>query len=72
MATVSIIAAVAFTVYSEWRNVEILGNWAYSEWMPTLPPFGTGLSPFAQWIVIPAAAFLWVRRAIGSESRGTS
>lgn len=29
--------------------------------MPTLPVLGTGLSPLAQWIVIPIAAFRWVR-----------
>jgi hypothetical protein len=59
----SIVTAVAATIYSEWRNVEVLGNWTYSEWMPTLPVIGTGLSPLAQWIVIPLAAFWWSRRA---------
>jgi hypothetical protein len=64
VAAASIVTAVAFTVYSEWRNVEVLGNWAYSEWMPTLPVIGTGLSPLAQWIVVPISAFWWGRRAI--------
>lgn len=58
VATVSTAAGVAFTVHSEWRNVEVHGNWAYSEWVPTLPVLGTGLSPLAQWIIVPTAAFL--------------
>lgn len=69
VATVSIVTAVAFTIHSEWRNVEVLGSWTYSEWMPTLPVIGTGVSPLAQWIVIPMAAFWWGLRAITSESR---
>jgi hypothetical protein len=30
--------------------------------MPMLPVIGTGLSPLAQGIVIPIAAFWWARR----------
>ncbi len=70
VAASSVVIAVAFTVYSEWRNVEVLGNWSYSEWMPTLPLVGTGLSPLAQWIVIPIAAFRWAGRMIRSSKPG--
>ncbi len=48
---------VAYTVFSEWVQVELLGNWAYSAKMPRLPWLGTGLAPFAQWFVVPTAAF---------------
>jgi hypothetical protein len=71
VAAAAIATAVAVTIYSEWRNVDVLGNWAYSERMPTLPVIGTGLSPLAQWIVIPVAAFWWSRRARSVRSGDT-
>jgi hypothetical protein len=30
--------------------------------MPRLPLLGTGLSPIAQWFVVPTAALVWARR----------
>lgn len=51
-----------YTIYSEWLNVSVRGDWAYSPLMPTLPLIGTGLSPFMQWLIIPTAA---VRLAAG-------
>jgi hypothetical protein len=53
---------VAFTIFSEWLNVAILANWAYSDLMPVVPPFDTGASPLLQWIAIPAAGFLLLAR----------
>ena len=50
---------VAYTIYSEWLNVTVRGSWAYAAQMPTVPPFGTGLTPLAQWIVVPTVA-LWI------------
>jgi len=44
-------------------------NWAYSEFMPTLPVTGTGLSPLAQWIVIPLIAFWWARHGMQFTNR---
>ena len=44
---------LTYTIYSEWLNVSIRGNWAYSELMPLLPPLGTGLSPALQWLIVP-------------------
>lgn len=46
----------AYTVFSEWLNVNIRQAWAYSDWMPVLPPLGTGLSPLLQWVVVPSLA----------------
>ena len=43
----------AYTVFSEWLNVSVRGNWAYVPGMPVLPPFGTGLFPLLQWLVLP-------------------
>jgi hypothetical protein len=44
---------VGYTVFSEWLNVSARGSWAYTEWMPVLPPFGTGLTPILQWLILP-------------------
>lgn len=48
-----LLAGVAFTVYSEWVNVNVRGSWGYSDLMPTVPVLGTGLSPLMQWIAVP-------------------
>ncbi|NIO43699.1 MAG: hypothetical protein GTO41_28205 [Burkholderiales bacterium] len=63
VAPLAITFAVLYTVFSEWLNVEVRSGWAYSDFMPTLPVLRTGLSPLAQWIVVPAISFWWVRRA---------
>src|SRR5687768_3708885 len=47
VALVAILGGLAYTIFSEWLNTEIRGSWAYSDWMPTLPLIGAGLSPFA-------------------------
>ena len=72
VALATILGGLAYTVFSEWLNTEIRGSWAYTEWMPTLPLIGAGLSPFAQWIVVPIIALWWARRpfAIGEQGRG--
>mgnify|MGYP003627711928 CR=1 FL=1 len=57
----TIAMGLGYTIFSEWLNTEVRESWAYSELMPTLPILGTGLSPIAQWIVIPLAAFWWAR-----------
>jgi hypothetical protein len=45
------IGATAFTVWSEWYNVDHAGNWRYTASMPTM--FGIGLSPLLQWLILP-------------------
>jgi len=62
VAGTAILAGLAYTVFSEWLNTEIRGSWAYSDWMPTLPLIGAGLSPFLQWIIVPIVSFRWARR----------
>ena len=63
VATAASAADVAATVVLEWLDVEVWRNWAYAEAMPRLPPFGTGLSPLLQWLLLPPSAFS--RRAAG-------
>lgn len=63
IAALAVAAGLAYTMYSEWLNTEIRGSWTYRSLMPRLPWVGTGAAPFAQWLVIPLAAFIWLRRA---------
>lgn len=51
-----LVSGVAYTVYSEWLNVNVRGSWAYVTLMPMLPILGTGLTPLLQWIVLPTVA----------------
>jgi hypothetical protein len=66
VALITLAGGLVYTIFSEWLNTEVRGSWAYSEWMPTLPLIGAGLSPFAQWIVVPTLAFWWARRPLGA------
>lgn len=61
----------AYTVFSEWMNVEIKRTWAYSELMPTLEVWGfeTGLSPLLQWILLPPLALYLGRRTVGMDRK---
>lgn len=65
LSTIAI--GVAYTVYSEWLNVNVRGTWAYTEWMPRLPPLGTGLLPVLQWIVVPVLAFVVVKHRLAVD-----
>lgn len=51
------------TAWSEWYNVQVKASWAYSDWMPLLPGFEIGLSPLAQWLVVPCVGLWWARRS---------
>ena len=62
VTAVAVTLGATYTVYSEWWNVAVRGNWAYSDLMPVIPPLGTGLSPLLQWLVIPALGLAWARR----------
>ncbi len=56
VAIVTTILGMAYTVCSEWLNVEIRQSWAYTELMPRIPPLGTGLAPMLQWLLLPGLA----------------
>jgi hypothetical protein len=62
VAAAAVVFGVGYTVFSEWLNTGIRGSWAYTDRMPIVPILGTGLSPLAQWLVVPLAAFWWARR----------
>ena len=52
----SLAVGLCYTIYSEYLNTSVRGNWAYSQWMPVLPLLGTGLSPLLQWPIVPTVA----------------
>ena len=55
---------VAYTIFSEWLNTAVRANWEYSGLMPVLQigAVWVGLSPVAQWILVPPLAFGLARR----------
>ena len=63
------LAGATYTVLSEWMNIA-LENWAYSELMPVLRVFGAeiGLSPLAQWLLLPPLALWFALPAIKGHS----
>lgn len=62
----TVLIAVAYTIYSEWLNVEVRSTWAYTEAMPRLPWLGTGITPLLQWVFVPSIALFAAR---GAEQR---
>lgn len=71
VAATAMALGLGYTVFSEWLNIAVRQTWAYSDLMPTLPWLGTGLSPLAQWMVLPGLAFWSVRPRAGSGSHST-
>lgn len=61
LATIGL--GLAYTVFSEWFNIEVRRTWAYSPMMPTLPGLGTGIAPLLQWAAISSLALYLARRA---------
>lgn len=59
---------IGLTVGFEYYYTEVSERWNYSELMPLVPPFGTGLSPLFQWIVIPLLVVSLTRRLVSAEA----
>ena len=57
---VMLVLTIGYTALSEWRNVYLVHNWAYAASMPLIA--GIGVSPLLQWIVVPVATLITVRR----------
>ena len=68
VAAATLAIGIGYAIYSEWVNVELRGSWAYAEAMPRLPPFGTGLAPLLQWLLLPPAALWAARMAAGRRA----
>ena len=58
IAVLAALAGAVYTAFSEWMNVALFRSWTYAESMPTLPlgRFEFGLTPLAQWLVVPPLA----------------
>ena len=61
---------IGLTIGFEYYYTQISLRWTYSELMPQVPPFGTGLSPLLQWIVIPLLV-IWFTHRIASPASVT-
>ena len=57
----TVVFGLAYTIFSEWLNIEIREAWAYRELMPAIPILDVGLSPVLQWIIVPLAGFSLAR-----------
>lgn len=47
---------------SEYTAVHYRNIWDYSSWMPVLPALNIGLTPFLQWLLLPFAVLIPLRR----------
>lgn len=65
LAFVTALVGTAYTVFSEWMNITLFRSWAYAQSMPTLDlgGFELGLTPLAQWLVVPPAALCLAGRS---------
>jgi len=61
-----LVTGLSITTILEILNVYIWENWAYSEHMPIVPLLDVGLSPMAQWLVIPLLGLWWLKKKRGS------
>lgn len=59
----TVVLGLGYMIFSEWLNIVVRANWAYSSLMPVVPLIKTGLSPLLQWIVIPILALKLARKA---------
>ena len=59
----------AYTIFSEWLNIEVREAWAYREIMPVIPFIDAGLTPMVQWLVVPFAAYFGALRRL-SKGKG--
>lgn len=69
IAVLTAAIGASYTVFSEWMNIAILRSWTYAASMPTLDlgEFELGLSPLAQWLLLPPIALFLAKRRYGSR-----
>ena len=72
VAALTIALGLSYTVFSEWLNTVVRVSWSYSERMPVIPSIGVGLSPLAQWLIIPLSGFWWAQRPIATTIPSTT
>ena len=67
VAVPTIVIGLGYTIFSEWLNIVVRESWAYRDLMPVIPLIDAGLSPVAQWVVLPAVAYWWAAPANGDR-----
>jgi hypothetical protein len=67
VALPAIAIGLCYMLFSEWLNIGVREAWAYRDLMPVVPIVGVGLSPLAQWIVLPALTFWWAAPVKGTR-----
>lgn len=68
-AAIFVVVGIVLTVGFEYYYTNISLRWTYSDLMPLVPPFGTGLSPLLQWLVVPLlVAWLTRRHLLGAQA----
>lgn len=66
---VSLVSGIGYTTYSEYVNTPPHGaTWACSDYMPTLPWFGIGAAPLAQWLIVPLLALAWATKMFAARA----
>ena len=72
IAALTAMFGVSYTAFSEWMNVTILRSWAYAESMPVIRlwEFEIGVSPLAQWLIVPPLALYLARSRPIRGARG--
>ena len=53
-----------YTILSEFINVHVKHNWAYSRYMPIIPFINTGVVPLLQWIILPPVILSITRKQV--------
>ena len=64
IALTAVLIGVGYTAFSEWMNTSLRASWQYSSLMPRieLGSVSIGLSPLAQWLIVPPLAMWLVAR----------
>lgn len=64
IAAITALLGAGYTIFSEWMNISVLRSWNYSDSMPTLSlgAFELGLTPLAQWLILPPLALALAKR----------
>jgi hypothetical protein len=69
IAALTALLGTAYTIFSEWMNLAILRSWTYAESMPRIHLAGLeiGVTPLAQWLIVPPLALYLARRRWNKE-----
>lgn len=67
----TVVFGAGYSVFSEWMNITLLRSWTYTESMPTieLGRFALGVTPLAQWLLVPPLALYLARFRSKSRSK---